>query len=128
MRPFPNVEGGQWRVSTTGGTRPLWARSGKELFYLGADGTLLRVSVEADGSIWKHGSPTKLFERRYYVGPNSGRSYDVTADGLRFLMVKAAGTDATAAPAELIVVQHWNAELNRLLPAKVRIGPANQSL
>ena len=42
VRPFPNVGGGQWQVSTAGGRQPLWARSGKELFYVGADGALLR--------------------------------------------------------------------------------------
>jgi serine/threonine-protein kinase len=45
IRPFPNVGDGQWQVSTAGGRQPLWARSGKELFYLGADGTLVRVPV-----------------------------------------------------------------------------------
>jgi eukaryotic-like serine/threonine-protein kinase len=34
VRPFPNVGGGQWPVSRAGGTRPLWARNGKELFYV----------------------------------------------------------------------------------------------
>ena len=33
MRPFPNLEAGRWLVSTNGGTTPLWARSGEELFY-----------------------------------------------------------------------------------------------
>ena len=34
VRPFPKIGDGQWLVSTAGGTRPLWARSGKELFYV----------------------------------------------------------------------------------------------
>ncbi len=33
VRPFPNVNGGRWQLSTAGGNRPAWARSGKELFY-----------------------------------------------------------------------------------------------
>ena len=68
VRPFPNVGGGQWQVSTAGGTRPLWARSGKELFYVGADGALMRVPVEASGATWNAGTPTKLLEGRYYTG------------------------------------------------------------
>ena len=68
VRPFPNVGGGQWQVSTAGGTRPLWARSGKELFYVGADGALLRVPVEASGATWNAGTPMKLLEGRYYTG------------------------------------------------------------
>ena len=68
VRPFPNVGGGQWQVSTAGGTQPLWARSGKELFYVGADGALLRVPVEASGATWNAGTPMKLLEGRYYTG------------------------------------------------------------
>jgi len=120
VRPFPNVGGGQWQVSTTGATRPLWARSGKELFYIGADGTLLRVPVEASGATWNAGTPLKLLERRYYTGDGASgaRAYDVSPDGQRFLMIKAPGTDAGAAPPALIVVQHWDEELKRLVPTK----------
>jgi len=115
VRPFPNVNGPESRVSTAGGTRPLWAPSGKELFYVGVDGSLLQVSVEAKGATWNNRAPTKLFERRYYVPRNSGRSYDVSLDGQRFLMIKAPGTDASPA---LILVQHWDQELKRLAPTK----------
>ena len=34
VRPFPDVNKGRWQVSTGGGTQPLWARNGQELFYL----------------------------------------------------------------------------------------------
>ena len=71
VRPFPNVGGGQWQVSTAGGRQPLWARSGKELFYVGADGALLRVPVEASGATWNAGTPMKLLEGRYYTGTGS---------------------------------------------------------
>ena len=117
VRPFPNVGGGQWQVSTAGGRQPLWARSGKELFYVGADGALLRVPVEASGATWNAGTPMKLLEGRYYTGAAlAGRTYDVSPDGQRFLMIKAPGTDASAAPPALIVVQHWDEELKRLVP------------
>jgi serine/threonine-protein kinase len=117
VRPFSNDGGGR-QVSLAGGTRPLWARSGKELFYVGADGTLMGVSVESSSPTWQAGTPTKLFERRYYTGANRGRTYDVSPDGQRFLMVKAPGPDASAAPSALIVVDHWDEELKRLVPAK----------
>ena len=35
-----------------------------------------------------------------------GRNYDVATDG-RFLMVKAGGTDQTAPPVGISVVQNW---------------------
>ena len=120
VRPYPHVGGGQWQVSSAGGTRPLWAGSGNELFYVGADGTLLRVPVEARGATWDAGTPMKLLERRYYTGDGASgaRAYDVSPDGQRFLMIKAPATDAGAVAPALIVVQHWDEELKRLVPTK----------
>ncbi len=78
VRPFPDVTRGLWQVSTDGGTRPLWARSGQELFYLAPTGALMRVGVERRPT-WAATAPTKLLEGRY--GPPTafhyGRTYDV---------------------------------------------------
>ena len=41
-----------------------------------------------------------------------GRSYDVSPDGNRFLVIKE---EAATAPS-LVVVQHWDEELKRLAP------------
>jgi len=60
------------------------------------------------------GSPTTLFDTRYYIG-GPGRSYDVAPDGQRFLMIKAAGTEQ--APS-MVVVLNWLEELKAKLPAK----------
>lgn len=38
VQPFPDVNQGRWQVSTTGGSRPLWSRDGRELFYWTDDG------------------------------------------------------------------------------------------
>jgi serine/threonine-protein kinase len=119
VRPFPNVGGGQWLVSTAGGKTPLWARSGKELFYVGADEAVLRVPVEARGGTWNAGTPTKLLDARYLTHVAADvRMYDVSPDGQRFLMLKALGTDPDSGPSALIVVQHWDEELKTRVTAR----------
>jgi serine/threonine-protein kinase len=124
VRPFPNVDGGRWQVSTSGGsTRPLWARSGKELFYLSGDGTLTTVPVRTIGSTFSAGNPSKVFDTKYYGtgSGTSGRTYDVSADGQRFLMIKDTPTSdqqPTTTPASMIVTLNWTEELKRLSPAK----------
>jgi serine/threonine-protein kinase len=123
VRPFPGVNSGRWQISTGGGRTPLWARNGKELFYRAPDGAVLGVAVEvADGANFTAGRPAKLVEGRYFAGATGGaglgRSYDVSPDGQRFLMIKQAATDATSAPREIIVVQNWFEELKRLVPTK----------
>jgi serine/threonine-protein kinase len=59
VRPFPEVKSGHWLVSTTGGTRPLWAPSGQELFYASPAGALMRVGVER-GPSWAATAPALL--------------------------------------------------------------------
>ena len=120
VRPFPEVSSGHWQVSTGGGTRPLWARSGQELFYASPTGALMRVGVERASS-WAATPPTLLVKEGYLTIPGgaSGRMYDIAPDGQRFLMVKeGGGSDQTAAPPQLIVVQHWQEELKRLVPTR----------
>jgi len=120
VRPFPNVDSGLWQISTGGGTRPLWARNGQELFYRSPTGAVMSVRIER-GATWTASTPTKLFEGRYFVGGGlSLRTYDVALDGRRFLMIKlgGGGSDETAAPASLIVVLNWFEELKRLVPTR----------
>ena len=78
-------------------------------------GPLLRVPVPTRGTTWNAVTPTKLFQGRYYNAGTSGRNYDVSPDGKRFLMIKPSGTDMRSA---VIVVQHWDEEVKRLLPPK----------
>ena len=99
VRPFPDVATGRWQVSTGGGTRPLWAPNGQELFYLAPTGVLMGVGVTR-GSTWAATAPVRLLERPYFAGYGGlvvGRTYDVSPDGRRFLMIKeGAGNDPTA--------------------------------
>jgi serine/threonine-protein kinase len=116
-RPYPNPDaGGPWLISTAGGTRPLWARNGQELVYVAPDGAIMSVPVDPHGEGWNAGSPSQIVEKRYETGGAvSGRNYDVSKDGTRFLMVKRAPGNPADTP-QIQLVQHWGAELNRLVP------------
>jgi serine/threonine-protein kinase len=118
VRPFPDVNSGRWTVSTNGGTRPIWARSGEELVYVSETGALMRVGVTR-GPSWVATTSTQVVKEGYYTIPQWwGLSYDISRDGQQFLMLKEGGVDGTAAPPSIIVVQHWVEELKRLVPAK----------
>jgi len=119
IRPFPDVNTGHWLVSTAGGTRPLWSRNGQELFYLSPAGALMRVGVTR-GPSWAGTTPALLVkDNGYHTGNDPGRSYDISADGQRFLVAKqGSDTEQTAAPASLVVVLNWGEELKRLVPTK----------
>jgi len=113
VRPFPRIDNGRWQVSMAGGTRPVWARNGRELFYLDASNTLTAVPVSASGPTISIGVPAKLFDTTY-VQPNPARHFDVSADGQRFLMLKAIATgDPNATPVSIVLVEHWFEELKQ---------------
>ncbi|HUE88334.1 MAG TPA: hypothetical protein VMO26_19840, partial [Vicinamibacterales bacterium] len=120
VRPFPNVNDRRWPISTGGGTKPVWARNGRELFYLDGAFNLMSVPVQTTGSAFIAGNPVKLLEPRYYVGAAPNRAYDVSRDG-RFLMIKdsmAAGQTENAPPPSLVVVLNWFEELKAKLPGR----------
>ena len=103
-------------MSPDGGSRPRWARNGRELFYLDRENKLTAVPVQTSGPALVHGSPVRVLDTAYARGSGSSRTYDVSPDGQRFLMIKE---DLTAAkPAGLMVVLNWHEELKRLVPAR----------
>ena len=61
------------------------------------------------------GSPVVLFRGRY-TNTTSGAvvNYDISPDGQRFLMIKAA--DEEEEPGQIHVVLNWFEELKRLVP------------
>jgi Tol biopolymer transport system component len=119
IRPFPGP-GGQWQVSTAGGSQPRWRPDGRELFYVAPDGRLMAVpiAVSVDRQTLDAGAPMPLFPTRLASGGNlsigpRGTSlkpqYAVAPDG-RFLM-NVAVEGATAPP--ITVVLNWPAALNK---------------
>ena len=120
VSPLASPELGRTLVSTAGGSQPRWARDGRELFYTAVDGALMRVPVQP-GATFVAGTPTPLFTRRYYNGLGlleRPGTYDVAPDGQRFLVLKQGdGPDQPAAPATVVVVKNWTAELRRLVPS-----------
>jgi serine/threonine-protein kinase len=104
---------GKWRVSTGGGTFPLWAGNGRELFFR-SDEKVLAVDV-APEPVFAAGKPRLIFERPY-VSEGGSPNYDVARDGQRLLMVKP--DPQVSRVTEVNVVQNWLEELKRLVPTK----------
>ena len=117
VRPFPDTTAGRWQVSTVGGRMPLWARNGNELFFLAPDGAIMALQVEASGGVWRSTVPTQAVSAKYFHPLNlSGRTYDVSPDGRRFLMIESAAGRDDARATQIVLVQHWFEELKRLVP------------
>jgi serine/threonine protein kinase/dipeptidyl aminopeptidase/acylaminoacyl peptidase len=109
VRPYPGP-GAPVRVSPSGGVEPVWARNGRELFYVDLPkGQLMAVSIQVEPEL-RFSTPVALFsvrEFRFSQPP----TYDVAADG-RFLMIRQAGNVAPGTR-PLTVVLNWAEELRR---------------
>jgi serine/threonine-protein kinase len=117
VRPFPNINEGLWQVSTNGGTRPSWARNGREIFYLDPTNRLCATPVDASGPTFSSGNPARIFESSYAPPLNDPRTYDFSGNGDRFLMIKEnTRSDGSAPRPRLVVVNNWFEELKAKLP------------
>jgi Tol biopolymer transport system component len=106
VQTFP-ASGGKWLISTNGGVNPVWAPSGKELFFIALDGKLMSVSI-GGGSTFEPGKPQPVFDIvAARTAPNS--DYDVSLDGQRFLFISRMA-EATSS---LAVVINWSADLKK---------------
>jgi len=110
VRPFPNVEEGKWQISSDGGTDPVWAPQGQELFYRNGEAMMV-VDIKTEPT-FSVGSPVVLFTGRYAVG-RAVVNYDISRDGQRFLMIKTAEAEEAA---QIHVVLNWFEELKLLVP------------
>ncbi len=108
VRPFPKAEEGKWQISTEGGSWPVWARNGRELFY-GSGNKMMAVDIETEAD-FTVGKPRLLFERP----PVELLQFDVTPDGQHFLLVQAGEQQAEAD--RINIVLNWFEELKRLVP------------
>lgn len=109
IRPFPE-NGARIQVSDSGGSEPVWGRDGKSLFYRGAVGDVIAVSVTTGGSFSIGAKSVAL--RGDYLTDATHASYDVAPDG-RFLMLQRAGAES-----QTIVVHNWGRELREKTSAK----------
>ena len=81
----------------------------------------LRYALAIEGgNSFSAARPIRLIERRYFAETAFlGRTYDVSPDGQRFLMIRPAGGAVKASVrSNIIIVQGWFEELKRLSPAK----------
>jgi dipeptidyl aminopeptidase/acylaminoacyl peptidase len=105
VQPFPGP-GGHLKISGRNGAQPVWARDGKQLFYITSDRKLMAVSFDPQHK-WV-GAPRVLFQTRI-IAPNFfSTQYDVSADG-RFLINSVPASYSSP----LTLLTGWSAPLAR---------------
>jgi serine/threonine-protein kinase len=110
VQPFPGP-GLRVLVSTDGGKAPVWSPKGDELFYRQGS-AMMAVRVEADSELIA-GKPELLFDGPYQADSTGHPSYDVTADGQRFVMIRRE----PPAFNQFSIILNWPERLKRLVPS-----------
>jgi serine/threonine protein kinase/Tol biopolymer transport system component len=117
VRPFPNVDDGRWQISDGPGVAPVWANSGREVFYATTSG-LYSARIETDPTIRVLGHELVFNLPPGVTAFNARGWYDVAADDQGFLMARANqfGSDGEEDPIQLILVQNFFEELKVRVP------------
>jgi len=109
LQPVP--DGPKRQVSVGGGQMPVFARNGREIFYVSRDGTLMSVFARLERARVELGEPLPLFPLRYDLSgelPWGRQPYDVSPDGQRFLVIRRAqGVE----PDGVVVISNWDRAL-----------------
>lgn len=84
VQRFPDLQD-RWLVSPDGGVAPRWSSAGDRLYFM-SNGSMFQVNV-TDRANLHFTTPEKLFTGDYEP------TYDVSADGARFLMMRRLSTD-----------------------------------
>jgi eukaryotic-like serine/threonine-protein kinase len=103
---FPSGAG-RWQVSQAGGTFPSWRADGKEMYFVGLDGSLHAATVNSSGEEFEVAGVTALFP--YALTAPLGDPYDPAPDGQRFVF----NALPEGAPTPLVLVTNWAGELKK---------------
>jgi serine/threonine-protein kinase len=100
--------GAKHMVSTAGGTEPVWAADGHEIYYLA--GNKMMAAGVTTAPDFTAGEPEVLFEAPTAVhDPVILANYDVTADGQQFLIIP----QSNQRPTQINIAINWSTELAR---------------
>jgi serine/threonine-protein kinase len=104
-------EGGKQQISLDGGTAPLWAPNGREIFFRNGN-AVLSADISLTPQV-RVGRSRVLFTGNYALAILDGPVYDVTPDGNAFVMVQPYEENVVS---RMIVIVNWFDELRRLVP------------
>jgi serine/threonine protein kinase/Tol biopolymer transport system component len=122
VRPFPEVDRDSSPVSNNGGMWPVWSPTGGELLYVetpdvGQRRLISVTDIDATDGGFSFNTRTPLFDWPDQTWGFFIRPYDVSRDGRRFLVSKTGNGGNTTA-GQIIIVENWTEELERLVPTE----------
>jgi Tol biopolymer transport system component/predicted Ser/Thr protein kinase len=118
VRAFPD-KGGQWQVSTNGGTAPIFSRNGKDLLYFDmADDRIMVASYAPKGDTFVAEKPRVWSAQSVALTMAGavGAQYDFAPDGKRIAVATYAGGSTQQNAGHVIFLENFGDELQRKVP------------
>ena len=120
VRAFPD-KGGQWQVSTNGGTAPIFCRNGKELLYFDIPDDrimVVRYALKGDTFVAEKPQVWSAQSVALTLAGAVGAQYDVAPDGKRIAVASYAGGSTPRDAGHVIFLENFIDELQRKVPIK----------
>ncbi len=83
--PYPSLST-RYAISSGKAAQPVWARDGRQLYFIAADGTLMSASLTERADGLQVGQPRALFQTNIIQVVEAYTQFDVSPDGSRFLI------------------------------------------
>jgi Tol biopolymer transport system component/tRNA A-37 threonylcarbamoyl transferase component Bud32 len=116
VRAFPD-KGGKWQISNSGGTYPMWSRTGHELFFETLDNRILVASYTEKGDSFMADKPRAWSEKQLGGIVNTVKNIDLAPDGKRIVALMPVETaEAQKAQSQVTFLMNFSDELRRKAP------------
>ena len=118
VRPFPGP-GGQWLISTGGGSAPTWSRTKRELLYALND-QIMVAGFTVEGDAFRAEKPRLWSDGRYVFRGLFNRMFDLHPDGERVALAPREQVQDAEKSDHLTFIFNFFDELRRIAPATTR--------
>jgi protein kinase-like protein/WD40 repeat protein len=116
VRAFPD-SGSKVQISNSGGTYPMWSRSGRELFFETLDNHIFAAAYTVKGDAFVADKPRMWSETPIAGVVNTAKSVDLAPDGKRIVaLMRAATGDAQQVKNHVVFLLNFFDELRRRAP------------
>jgi serine/threonine protein kinase len=106
--PYPSLST-RYSISNVEAAQSVWARDGRQLYFIAADGRLMSVSVAENADGLQIGPPRALFQTNITQAFEAYTQFDVSPDGSRFLI----NTRVEHERQPIQILDNWISELKK---------------
>ncbi len=106
--PYPSLST-RYAISRGEAAQPVWARDGRQLYFIAVDGTLMSASLMERADGLQVGPPRALFQTNIIQVVEAYTQFDVSPDGSRFLINTRVEHDRQP----ISIIENWISGLKK---------------